>query len=160
MLAVKAMFAALALAFVLVLLRSLSGPSSVSNPAAVFDDVQTNQTALRRYQGQRVWATRLGALQRNQLKQLDAVVSDPNAGCELSVTICAVKASTARDGIEIIFSDARPPQLDSNVPWFGGLVDPTNGAVYDRLGRLYRATGRNMGNSLSLVPIEPPGLKN
>lgn len=139
--AVKGMFAILALAFLFVLLRSLSGPSVISDPAAAFDDVQIGQTALRRYQGQRVWATRLSKPQRQQAKELDAVVQDPNLGCPASVTICALSAKTARDGIELMFSQAAPPTLKSGLPWFGGFVDPSSGAVYDRLGRWYKDTG-------------------
>ena len=44
-----------------------------------------------------------------------------------------------RSGIEIVFSLDHPIQLASGVQWYGGFVDPTNGAVYDRLGRAYKS---------------------
>ena len=64
--AIKYMFVLVAFAFVFVLFRSLGGPSVSGNPQEAFEDVVTSQTALRRYNGQRVWVTRLSEQQRQQ----------------------------------------------------------------------------------------------
>lgn len=135
---VKGMFLFLILAFLYVLFRSLSGPSMITNPAKVFDDLQVGQTGLRRYQGERVWVTRLSLQQRSQADEVAEYVLEAESGCLVSLVVCAVSAKTLREGIEITFSQSTPAQLPSGVPWYGGFVNPNNGAVYDRLGRLYR----------------------
>ncbi|RBP47097.1 hypothetical protein [Arenicella xantha] len=144
---VKIMFALLALAFLFILFRSLSGPPRVTNPATAFDNVQIGETALRRLGNERVWATRLSASQRSQALELSAFVHDPMSGCGATVVVCAVSVKTERAGIEIMFSAKVPPQLPNQLPWFGGFVDPNSGAVYDRLGRAYR---------LPTQPVFPP----
>ena len=136
--AVKGMFLFLILAFLYVLFRSLSGPSMVTNPAKVFDDIQVGQTGLRRYQGERVWVTRLSSQQKTQADEVAEFVLDAESGCSATLVLCAVSAKTLRDGIEITFSQSAPVQIPSDVPWYGGFVNPNSDAVYDRLGRPYR----------------------
>lgn len=136
--AIKYMFVLVAFAFMFVLFRSLGGPSHTSGSVATYDDVVIGQTALRRNQHQRVWVTRLSDIQRQQLKQLDEFVKQPDAGCHVQMIVCVVKASTSRDGIDVAFSERAPAQLSGQVLWFGGYVDPTTGAVFDRLGRAYK----------------------
>jgi len=136
--AVKAMFVVIAAAFLYVLLRSLAGPSLISNPQRVFDDVQIGQTALRRFNGERVWATRLTQTQRQNAQELAKLVRNYDSGCLLASKLCVISAKTSLDGIEIMFTESEPPQLRGGTPWFGGYVDPVNGAVYDRLGRAYK----------------------
>ena len=126
-------------AFVFVLFRSLSGPSLTTQSAIAFDDVQIGETAIRRIQSTRVWVTRLSPLLRNQLAELDELVVNPDSGCALDVEICAVLAKTERSGIDIVFSIEHPVQLASGIKWYGGFVDPSNGSVYDRLGRAYKS---------------------
>ena len=126
-------------AFVFVLFRSLDGPSLTSQPKVAFDDVQIGETAMRRVHNTRVWVTRLSPILRNQLAELDELVVNPSSGCALNVDVCPLLASTERSGIEIVFSLDHPIQLASGVQWYGGFVDPTNGAVYDRLGRAYKS---------------------
>ena len=64
---------------------------------------------------------------------------NPDSGCALDVEICAVLAKTERSGIDIVFSIEHPVQLASGIKWYGGFVDPSNGSVYDRLGRAYKS---------------------
>lgn len=136
--AIKFMFVLLAFAFMFVLFRSLGGPSINSGSVDTYDDVVIGQTALRRNQNQRVWVTRLSDLQRQQLKQLDSLVKQADAGCHVQTIVCVINASTQRSGIELAFSERAPAQLNGQVLWFGGYVDPTSGAVFDRLGRAYK----------------------
>lgn len=150
---VKAMFTMLALAFLFVLFSSLSGPRVTTSPLAAFDDVMVGQTALRRYSGERVWVTRLSASQRQNAEQLLPFVVDPSAGCSPETGLCVVTAATDRSGIEIVYSDSPPAQLSAKIPWHGGFVDPTNGHVYDRLGRAYRSASIGV-SGLSVVVLE------
>jgi len=74
------MFAVLVLGFLFILLRSLSGPSLTTSTGSVFDDVVFGQTALRRYQGERVWATRLNPELEKQAQRLVPHLVEPNSG--------------------------------------------------------------------------------
>jgi len=126
-------------AFVFVLFRSLGGPSLTKQSEVAFDDVQIGQTAMRRINGVRVWATRLSAEQRQQLIELNSAVVNSNSGCSIEKAVCVLSAKTQRSGINIVFSKEHPIQLASELNWYGGFVDPSNGSVYDRLGRAYRS---------------------
>ncbi|GHA19633.1 hypothetical protein GCM10008090_31660 [Arenicella chitinivorans] len=148
---VQWMFLMLGLAFLFVLFRSLSGPPLTVDTGHPFDDVETGETALRRINGDRVWATRLSALQRSQAIELANVVMDPNSGCKAVVAVCALHAETQQNGIEIAFSLKAPPQLSRQTPWYGGFIDPTTGAVYDRLGRAYRLNDNTAPNALPIA---------
>ena len=136
--AIKSMFIFVAFAFVFVLFRSLSGAPLTGSTLESFDDVVISQTALRRDNGERVWVTRLSDRQRQQAKQLELLVKDSGAGCNPQVIICVIRASTSRSGIELAFAESFPAQLNGGILWFGGFVDPTTGAVFDRLGRAYK----------------------
>jgi len=140
------MFAILGLAFLFVLLSSLSGPKITQKPAKVFDDVVTGQTALRRYAGTRVWATRLGPRLRKHAQEVAAHVLDPLAGCSVDQELCIINAATDRSGIEIAYTDKAPTQLPAELPWYGGFVDPINGRVFDRLGRAYKTTSKDVAS--------------
>lgn len=148
---VQWMFLALGLAFLFVLFRSLSGPPLTIDTGHPFDDVETGETALRRIDGDRVWVTRLSALQRSQAVELATVVADPNSGCKAIVVVCALHTNTQQAGIEIAFSVKAPPQLPATTPWYGGFIDPTSGAVYDRLGRAYRLPGNTVTTALPVA---------
>ena len=148
---VQWMFLALGLAFLFVLFRSLSGPPLTIDTGHPFDDVETGETAMRRIDGERVWATRLSALQRSQAVELASVVADPNSGCKPIVAVCALHAKTQQAGIEIVFSLTTPPQLPASTPWYGGFIDPSSGAVYDRLGRAYLSSRKTTRSALSVA---------
>lgn len=137
---IKVMFMLLLLAFLYVLLSTISGPTGVSSPQSLFDDVAIGQTAARRAGQKRVWATRLSSLQRSQYEKLNRVVAAPDVGCRLDKDLCILDASSRMVGIEIVFSEKSPPQLPAEITWFGGFVDPKTGEVFDRFGRVYAAT--------------------
>lgn len=135
---IKIMFLLLGLCFIFVLFSSISGPSKITNPKNLFDDVQLGETAMRRSGSVKVWATRLSSAQRAQASELDGYVLNANSGCDLKTEVCAVIAATQRAGIDIIFTEQAPKQLTSDTAWFGGFVDPATGDVFDRLGRAYK----------------------
>jgi len=63
--------------------------------------------------------------------------------------LCVVAAQTDRSGIEIRYTRERPPQLHHSVPWLGGFVNPTTGAVFDLLGRPY-----TQGEALTIIEAD------
>ena len=172
---VMLMFAALALAFILVLLGGLgpnrwgskefgsaeysSGDSSSNDLVAAFSDIAIGETNLRRYQSQRVWVSRLSDAQRQKLTNLKPFLLEPNSGCALQSSVCVLLAATPKQSFEISYSLAPPPQLPSDVPWHGGFVDPTTGVVYDLLGRVYHIADVNKWNSKGIDHQSPLALE-
>ena len=149
---IQAMLIILVLAFVLVLFRSLSGPSLTSTSTATFDNVMIGQTALRRLGSERVWVTRLSKLHVRQAQNLDALVANPGAGCDPSHVLCVISANSSRSGIDIVYLNEVPAQLPTGVAWHGGFVDPASGGVFDFLGRAYKAVRlSNEVDSLNVV---------
>jgi len=134
------MFGILLLAFAFVLFRSLGGPSLTVSVDSPFDDVEIGETTLRRYQGQRVWVSRLSPRLLQALSGVDAFVVDEELGCAVKQALCAVSANTKVDGIEIRYSAERPANISRSTPWAGGFVNPNTLAVFDLLGRAYTAT--------------------
>ncbi|MFT4635118.1 MAG: hypothetical protein ACI854_001458 [Arenicella sp.] len=141
--AIRGMLIALALAFVFVLFRSLSGPSLTSSSSAGFSDVMIGQTALRRLGSERVWVTRLSQAQARQARALDSLVVNPRVGCESAQTLCVISAKSLRSGIDLVYVQQEPVQLPRDVVWHGGFIDPTSGAVFDFLGRAYKGVKSN-----------------
>jgi len=141
--AIRGMLIVLCLAFLFVLFRSLSGPSITASTANVFDNVVIGQTALRRVDRQRVWATRLSDSQRRQAIELNALVLDAEKGCDSSKALCLIHAQSSRPGIELVYLNEAPDQLPSNIAWYGGFVDPVSGGVFDFMGRAYKDVGSN-----------------
>lgn len=142
----------LALGFVFVLLRSLSGPSYTSTSNAAFDNVVIGQTALRRLGSERVWVTRLSQSHVRQAADLDMLVINPKAGCKTSEVLCVISAKASRSGIDIVYLREVPAQLPSGVKWHGGFVDPSSGGVFDFLGRAYKDVRSNDSRaSLDLI---------
>lgn len=107
-----------------------------------FDDLIIGETKLRRVGKRVVWVTLLSAMQKSNMQQLTAGLVDHNEGCDLSQVYCVLLADTKQSGISLRYTAAAPPQLPNTVPWFGGFVNPTNGAVYDLLGRAYLYQGK------------------
>ena len=131
------MFILILLFFGFVLINFTAGPSRVVGGSDVLGSVVNGETALRRYSGQRVWITRLSPLLRQQSKELETFVDARDDSCSVFHTVCVFSALTSRDGIEIVFSANKPAQLSADQLWHGGFIDPTSGAVFDRLGRAY-----------------------
>lgn len=147
--AIATMFALLALGFIYVLFSGLSSQnnSSVINSKAITDinlpkspmfDIELGRSEIRRHQGQRLWVTQLAPQQLTELATLEDWLVDVNSGCSTQQVWCAVRTKTQQSGIELRYVKNRPPQLESLSVWVGGFVDPTNGAVYDLLGRAYK----------------------
>ncbi len=136
------MFLILIVSVAFVLLRSTSGVSAINNPKQLFDDVAYGQTALRRAQQTRVWVTRINQVLRQQAAEIEPHLLDPTSGCDPVTPLCVLAAASARSGIDIIYTEQRPPQLPSEILWLGGFVDPSSGEVFDRLGRVYKRTAK------------------
>ena len=58
----------------------------------------------------------------------------------IDADLCVIEAKTDRSGIDITFTAVAPRSVTSDIPWFGGYVDPTTGEIFDRLGRAYTVT--------------------
>ena len=136
---VGGMFALLVMAFVWSFFSGLFGPSVSDTNGDVYAGIAPGETAMRRIQGERVWVTRLDGKLKGQLAGLDSQFIKPEAKCALRQEYCLIPAATDRAGIELRYTLAAPAQLASGLPWFGGYVDPGDGAVYDLLGRVYLA---------------------
>ena len=142
---VKTMFCGLFLVVAYILLRSLGGPSRITSTAdtsnkSLYDDVVIGQTAARRQGSTRVWVTRLSEAHKRQARDLNQYLVDPDAGCAIDADLCVIEAKTDRSGIDITFTAVAPRSVTSDIPWFGGYVDPTTGEIFDRLGRAYTVT--------------------
>jgi len=127
----------LVLAFAVVLFTGIFEPKRGAPAQQPFSDVPIGATELRRYHGQRVWVTHL--TDSLAFSRLDGFV-DTAGSCDRSQEFCVLLASTARQGVEFVFSHIAPAQLPADVPWMGGFINPSTGAVFDLLGRPYRLT--------------------
>jgi len=140
---IRFMLTLLLLAFLFILFRSLSGPSLTSTSNNALDNVVIGQTALRRLASQRVWATRLSALQLRQVNEISPFVMDSQVGCKITNAVCVVKAQSSRRGIDLVFVNDAPKQLPEGIAWYGGFIDPASGHVFDFMGRAYKNVGSN-----------------
>lgn len=137
-LAIKLLLGVAALMLLYVFFRGIGGSSRIAyQPKKVFDDVEVGQTAPRRLGSQRVWVTRLSTQQRQEAKAVEPWLVNPEEGCAVTATLCVLPAGSNRAGIDIVYTLAPPKFLAPDIKWFGGFVDPTTGAIYDRLGRAY-----------------------
>lgn len=151
---VRIMFLMLVLAFVFVLLSSLKGPSLTTSVNSPFDDVEIGETTLRRYQGDRVWVTRLSPQLLQALEGVDIFVADHKSGCKPKQPLCVVLAKTQVDGIEIRYSDQRPANISRSTAWAGGFVNPNTLVAFDILGRAYAETNTGADDKqLEIVPV-------
>ena len=152
---VLAMFGLLLFGFVFILVGSLRAPaiSEAITDVEKFAEVAIGQTVLRRIEGRRVWLTRLSESQRHAATLLQEQLVYPDAGCKPESVLCVLDAATARDGIELTYTDSPPPQLPNAPTWMGGFVDPGSGAVFDLLGRAYRLERTTDGQSLQVIDI-------
>lgn len=140
---IKLMFIALACGFAYILFKGAAQPDLQStfvnsNELAAqpeFANIAPGETAMRRVNGHATWITRVDATLLAQMREVPTVASA--TACPLQTGLCFLNARTAVSGILFSYTDAAPPQLASSIAWFGGYVDPTNGAVFDRLGRTY-----------------------
>jgi len=140
--AVSSLFACLFLAFAWIFFNGVfSKPnSSVANDKVVevFESVPVGEAVVRRYKNKAVWVVHLSSKQIVDVKLANDYVIAPKQGCDLTRLYCVLEANTERDGVKLQFTYNEPPQLESGTPWFGGFVDPSNGSIYDLIGRAYK----------------------
>lgn len=105
--------------------------------------LHVGSTTLIRQEGQRLWATRLSDKQREELADLNPFVFTGN-GCGKE-EICLIQSATSQQGVIVIYIDNKPDALTPETKWLGGFIDPSNGAIYDLLGRLYRDSASAQG---------------
>jgi hypothetical protein len=152
-----AMFGSLILAFAVVLLRFSGGVPQTPRLTDTFAQLRSGQTVLQRLNGDPVWVSRLSESQRQQAKTNEGYLLKPESGCAPATELCALVASTDRDGVVIRFTHAIPPQLPAESVWFGGFVNPLNGATFDLLGRAYRlhnGSDLTAEDGLLVVPVD------
>lgn len=137
-LGVKTMLGLLALAFVSVLLAGLftSGDDSTDFNAA--QDILSGHTQLSRVNGERLWISNINQAQLTQLLAMSDNRVYRNTGCQAKLGLCAVRARTSKQGIEIRYIAEKPFYLPPAHELAGGFVNPTTGLVYDLLGRALR----------------------
>jgi len=135
----------LLLGFLYVFFRGVGGTtvsrSDTGTENSLTESLLLGQTGLRRFEGERIWITRVSPAQREQAKTLSRYLVSSAEGCVISGEFCALSANTGQTGVELSFTESHPAQLPNQTPWFGGFVNPLNGAVYDRLGRAYKLAG-------------------
>ena len=138
---VASLFTCLFLAFAWVFFNGLfiksATPVATDKLTQITGRVPVGEVAMRRYKNQAIWVVHLSAAQLTVLKEIEPYVFNPKLGCDLNKLYCLLQTQTARDGINVQFSEAEPPQLKTGTPWVGGFVDPNNGSVYDLVGRAY-----------------------
>lgn len=161
---VSGAFSLLLLAFIWVLFKGISFTDNSTKKAPtnnidhnthpLYKGLVAGQSALRRYKGRVVWVTYFTPQMNRPLSALDAHVSTLHSDCEInnSNTFCVLNAATNISGVYIQFTQQPPQQLPSNVPWHGGLVNPTNGDVYDLYGRAYKINKSDKPN-LSVIKV-------
>ena len=146
---VTGLFAVLFISFAWILFSGINFSGQHTNNKASFEHklfkgLTEGQVVLRRYQGQAVWVLSLSSLQRSQAKKLGDYVTNDNAThasekpCVESADFCVLLASTKRTGINIQYTQKEPEQLVVGTLWYGGFVNPIDGALYDFLGRPYK----------------------
>ena len=135
---IKLMFAALLLAFLYVMFVGVSKApmSSSSEPlAGDYASVAPGTSQLVRVAGQPAWVTHVDPVLLTKLFALSDAVGE--GGCLPRLGYCVLNAGTQTQGVLASWTEAPPPQLPNDKPWIGGYVDPTNGHVFDQLGRPY-----------------------
>jgi len=158
--AVVTLFSILLIGFAWVLLSGINTiddqpfpDTKINNQHKLFKGLKTGQVVLRQYQRQAVWVLHLSSQQQTQVKQLDGYVDDGDVvACAAGNTFCVLIAATERSGIHIQYTQQAPAQLPVDTPWFGGFVDPTNGAFYDFLGRAY--DDQEHQKSMLSIPVD------
>ena len=130
------MFALIGLAFIYVLLRSLS--PDAGSKTTIVDNLSPGQTAMRRLDGRRVWISHLSAQQKKVLNSMPENMVTVASGCQLPASYCIIDAASERAGIELVYSKPRPSVMLKSKIWVGGFIDPDSGAIYDLLGRAYK----------------------
>jgi len=157
--AVASLFALLLLGFCWILFSGINlteesdvASDSVTTQHKIFKGLTNGQIVLRHYRGRAVWVLSLSQQQQGHANELNAYVLEGGVACDVSSSFCVLSAATERAGINTHYTLQAPPQLNVDVPWYGGFVDPTNGVMYDFLGRLYK--GQKQQNSMLSIKVK------
>lgn len=130
----------LLLTFLFVILRGIAwSPHEIETNTA---EIELGSTKLIHQSGQRLWVSRLTDLQRQNLSSLSNEVF-LEGGCVIKDELCLIDSATDQQGIIMIYLENKPDVLTDKTPWFGGFINPRNGAIYDLLGRLYRQSAKS-----------------
>ena len=98
--------------------------------------VLEGETKLIVKDGNHFWLTRLSSQQRQDMISIsDQVFS--KSGCSIETDVCQITAQSQHSAVLIVYVSTKPAQLSVDQLWFGGYVNPVDGAVYDLLGRGY-----------------------
>ncbi len=136
--------------FVTIFFRGLAwSPSEMKD---IESNIELGVTELIQYQNQRLWLTKFSSEQRQKLVEINPFVVSEE-GCGLTAEQCLVQSATNRQGVIVRYIQAKPDILKNDVLWIGGFIDPTTGATYDLLGRLYKNSVRNqqVANSIHFL---------
>jgi len=131
---VKLLMSCFVLAFLYVLFRMATWTPAF-DLANEISEVTVGETKLVSLKGKRFWVTRFSQEQKQQMDKLKGLVHQDTVCSESE--FCLVKIDTSRLGVIIRYTIDKPAQLVTPNPWFGGFVNPANGAVYDLKGRGY-----------------------
>jgi hypothetical protein len=123
--------------FVYVMVSGTLLPDRNAGPDGPQNSMAAGEASLSRLDGQLVWILRFAEADDISRDALTPHVSD--AGTVFCLTreqeYCYFDARGRNPDLVIRYVRERPDHLPRDIPWFGGFVDPTDGAIFDRLGR-------------------------
>lgn len=146
--AIKLLLSCFILAFLYVLFKMATW-SPQFNLANELSAVLESDTRLVSLKGKRYWVTKLSKNQRKQMDDVDTYVHQVTV-CDES-DFCLIDSSTLRQGVIIRFALEKPQQLNLEQEWFGGFINPANGAVYDLKGRGYLTNSQQASKTISTI---------
>jgi len=135
--AVKTLFLCFVFVFLFILFRFSTWSPYIDLDTGTAD-LGSGEVKLIKLNGKRYWAVRLAPTQRAQLSSV-ASFTYATPYCDDVYPVCLMSVETERQGILIRQTTTKPSQLKRSEVWFGGFVNPANGAVYDLMGRGYRS---------------------
>lgn len=134
------MFTILVLLFTFILFKGFSVSQSFDEQSNAFSKVAKGETQKIYVEKRWVWASRLNQQQQQTLQQRN---SNQQLNC-CEPNLCVVATATERAGIDLVFTQKRPPQLSDVESWVGGFVNPNSGVVYDLSGLAYQTGKANL----------------
>ena len=123
--------------FAYVMVSGIVLPDRNAGPDRVQDGMAAGEVSLSRLDGRLVWILRFAEADDISRDALSPYVSDAETVFCLTreQEYCYFDARGRNPDLVIRYIEERPDHLPQDIPWFGGFVDPTDGAIYDRLGR-------------------------
>ena len=140
--AIKFMVISGLLVFVFIFLRGLWPVEDglVEASQQRYEAINPGETKLLRGNAGNVWVTRFDSRTLAAYEVLSQAVEPEPRQCGAQSALCIIPAATDRIGILLRHVTERPAQLDDEIPWQGGFINPATSAVYDLFGRCYVAT--------------------